>query len=80
MPLSAIPFATQMVKSASSRVIIDFEKHFYRFTGQEIPEQKQNWTVVLPYTILPEADITNDMIAINPIGIQFQDVIETQGF
>lgn len=62
-----------------AHVAVDFEKHFY-LNGREQTDKVENWTVDLPYVLLPDSEISNDLIPVNPIGLSIGNLIESKGF
>jgi type IV secretory pathway component VirB8 len=66
-------------RDGPAQVSVDFEKHFY-VNGREEVDQAENWTVDLPYALLPDSEISNDLIPVNPIGLSIGNLIESKGF
>ena len=61
-------------------ITIDLDKHFY-LAGREVTDRAENWTVQVPYELMPTKEITNGMIPLNPVGLKITGrPLETKGF
>jgi hypothetical protein len=68
------------VRLEKGALTIDLDKHFF-LLGREIPEKVENWTVQVPYELLPIREITSGMIPVNPVGLKITArPVETKGF
>jgi hypothetical protein len=58
---------------------VDFEKHYFS-AGREREDMQETWTAELSYSLMPEPDVTTDMIPVNPIGLTVGEIRESRGF
>jgi hypothetical protein len=75
-----VKVTVKKIRLEQGSLTIDLDKHFF-LTGKELVEKAENWTVQVPYQLLPPAEITNAMIALNPDGLKITGKpIETKAF
>jgi type IV secretory pathway component VirB8 len=69
----------RMVSGTQNTMVVDFEKHFF-VNGREDSAKQENWSVELIYTLAPEAEISGDLVPVNPLGITIVEARETKAY